>query len=100
MMERAVTLLPLPDSPTIPIVSPGSSENETPSTALTTPSWVLKYVLRLFTSSIATAYSTAFGSRASRKPSPRKLTHRAVITIKSPGNNASHHCSVMVVLAS
>ncbi len=55
-MERAVTLLPLPDSPTIPIVSPASSENETPSTALTTPSWVLKWVLRLFTSSIATVY--------------------------------------------
>jgi hypothetical protein len=58
MMERAVTLLPLPDSPTIPIVSPASSENETPSTALTTPSWVLKCVLRLFTSSIATGYSS------------------------------------------
>src|ERR671913_1379645 len=58
MMERAVTLLPLPDSPTIPKVSPASSENETPSTALTTPSWVLKYVLRLFTSSIATGYSS------------------------------------------
>src|SRR5688500_6187814 len=58
MMERAVTLLPLPDSPTIPIVSPASSENETPSTALTTPSWVRKCVLRLFTSSIATGYSS------------------------------------------
>src|SRR5215208_4069741 len=58
MMERAVTLLPLPDSPTIHIVSPASSENETPSTALTTPSWVLKCVLRLFTSSIATGYSS------------------------------------------
>ena len=53
MIESAVTLLPLPDSPTIPNVSPASSENETPSTALTTPSWVLKCVLRLFTSSIA-----------------------------------------------
>ena len=53
MTESAVTLLPLPDSPTIPNVSPGSREYETPSTALTTPSWVLKCVLRLFTSSIA-----------------------------------------------
>ncbi len=58
MMERAVTLLPLPDSPTIPSVSPASSENETPSTAFTTPSWVLKWVLRLFTSSIATGYAS------------------------------------------
>src|ERR671911_162024 len=55
MMLSAVTLLPLPDSPTIPNVSPGSSEQETPSTAFTTPSWVLKWVLRLLTSSIATA---------------------------------------------
>src|SRR5918998_409729 len=55
MMESEVTLLPLPDSPTIPNVSPGSRENDTPSTALTTPSWVLKCVLRLLTSSIATA---------------------------------------------
>ena len=31
------TLLPQPDSPTIPSVSPGSTANETPSTALTTP---------------------------------------------------------------
>jgi hypothetical protein len=41
-IQSAVTLFPLPDSPTIPNVSPGSSEKETPSTALTTPSWVLK----------------------------------------------------------
>src|SRR5918994_261403 len=58
MTESAVTLFPLPDSPTIPSVSPGSSEKETPSTALTTPSWVLKCVLRLLTSSIATGYSS------------------------------------------
>jgi len=38
--ERAVTLLPLPDSPTIPSVSPLSNENDTPWTALTTPARV------------------------------------------------------------
>ena len=32
-----VTLLPQPDSPTIPSVSPGSTAKETPSTAWTTP---------------------------------------------------------------
>src|SRR5919112_1576948 len=58
IMERAVTLFPPPDSPTIPNVSPASSEKETPSTALTVPSWVLKWVLRLFTSSIATGYAS------------------------------------------
>ena len=33
MIESAVTLLPQPDSPTMPSVSPGASENDTPSTA-------------------------------------------------------------------
>jgi hypothetical protein len=41
-VQSAMTLLPLPDSPAIPNVSLGSSEKETPSTALTTPSWVFK----------------------------------------------------------
>src|SRR5918998_6704980 len=57
IMLSAVTLLPLPDSPTIPRVSPGSREKETPSTAFTIPSCVLKWVFRLFTSSITT-YAT------------------------------------------
>jgi len=33
----AVTLLPQPDSPTIPSVSPGAMSNETPLTAWTIP---------------------------------------------------------------
>ena len=33
MIESAVTLLPQPDSPTIPSVSPGNTSNDTPSTA-------------------------------------------------------------------
>src|SRR6266852_3352141 len=50
MTLRAVTDLPLPDSPTMPSVSPGLSSNETPSTALTSPSLVLKTVWRSCTS--------------------------------------------------
>src|SRR3954463_8211038 len=50
MIVRQVTLLPEPDSPTIPRVWPLSTENETPSTARTTPSSVLKYVFRSLTS--------------------------------------------------
>jgi len=46
-----VTLLPEPDSPTIPSTSPWPSVNETPSTARTTPSSVLKETLRSRTSS-------------------------------------------------
>src|SRR5688500_8137210 len=37
MMESAVTLLPQPDSPTMPRVRPGSSLKSTPSTARTSP---------------------------------------------------------------
>lgn len=68
-MERAVTLLPEPDSPTIPSVWPSSSVKETPSTALTTPSGVLKCVLRLLTSSSATALLYRFPPRCARLPS-------------------------------
>ena len=46
--ECAVTLLPQPDSPTSPSVSPGLMSNVTPSTARTTPSWVKKWVLQVF----------------------------------------------------
>ena len=46
-----LTLLPEPDSPTMPSVSPGSIEYDTPSTAFTTPSSVLKCTLRSLTSS-------------------------------------------------
>src|SRR5437870_4692534 len=47
---RKVTLLPEPDSPTTPSVSPGETVNETPSTALTRPSSVSKCTLRSLTS--------------------------------------------------
>jgi hypothetical protein len=43
---RLATLLPEPDSPTMPRVSPLPSSKETPSTALTIPSSVLKWTLR------------------------------------------------------
>src|SRR5918911_5260014 len=50
-----VTLLPDPDSPTTPSVSPGEMASETPSTAFTTPSSVGKWTLRSFTSSRGSA---------------------------------------------
>jgi hypothetical protein len=49
--ESDVTLLPQPDSPTMASVSPRPTENDTPSTARTTPSRVKKCVFRLCTSS-------------------------------------------------
>ena len=53
MIERQVTLFPQPDSPTIASVFPFSTENDSPSTAWTTPSSVLKDVFRSRTSSRA-----------------------------------------------
>ncbi len=51
MIVRQVTLLPQPDSPTMPRVCPFSTEKLTPSTALTMPSSVRKCVFRSRTSS-------------------------------------------------
>ena len=50
MTASELTLLPEPDSPTMPSVSPGWTENETPSTALTMPSSVVKWTRRSLTS--------------------------------------------------
>src|SRR2546425_2898965 len=49
MSERAVTVLPQPDSPTSPSVSPAASSKDTPSTARTTPSRVKNCVCRSLT---------------------------------------------------
>src|SRR6185503_18815950 len=50
MMLSAVTLLPQPDSPTIPSVRPRSSLKSTPSTARTSPASVSKTVRSPLTS--------------------------------------------------
>ena len=68
-----VTLLPEPDSPTMPSVSPSDTENETPSTARTRPSSVLKLTLRLFTSS-----SGSLMSLTNRPPSGRHQAGRTL----------------------
>src|SRR5205814_1432514 len=51
MTDIIVTLLPEPDSPTMPSTSPSSTWKETPSTALTMPSSVRNRTLRSLTSS-------------------------------------------------
>src|SRR5437868_4443787 len=68
MIVRQVTLLPEPDSPTMPRVWPLSTLNETPSTARTTPSSVLKYVFRSLTSSSAISRSSDAEKRARAAP--------------------------------
>ena len=52
---RKETLLPDPDSPTTPSVSPRAMENVTPSTALTSPSSVGNWTFRSLTSSSGSA---------------------------------------------
>ena len=50
-MDMAVTVLPQPDSPTRPRVSPGARSKLTPPTALTRPRAPVKLTVRSFTSS-------------------------------------------------
>ena len=47
MTDITVTLLPEPDSPTMPSTSPGATSNETPSTARTSPSSVRNETLQV-----------------------------------------------------
>src|SRR5262245_12147590 len=72
MTVRKLTLLPEPDSPTMPSVSPGWIENETPSTALTIPSSVGKWTRRSLTSrsGSAIAPTVPLAGRISRVPHP------------------------------
>ena len=51
MIERDSTVLPEPDSPTMPKVLPRSTDSETPSTARTVPRVVRKAVWRSSTTS-------------------------------------------------
>src|SRR5438105_907488 len=60
MIDRLVTDLPEPDSPTTASVSPVFSANETSSTDLTTPASVKKWVRRCFTCNNGTAVCAAF----------------------------------------
>src|SRR5260221_70656 len=69
-MLSAVTLFPLPDSPTTASVSPAWSANDTPSTARTMPSSVKKWVWSSRTSSRASLNSRLPSSFASPHRSP------------------------------
>src|SRR5438128_182112 len=67
-MERAVTLLPHPLSPTMPTVCPGSTSNEMPSTARTLPSSSSKRTRRSRTAITGAAFEASLrsGMRISR----------------------------------
>src|SRR5690606_36529112 len=59
MTEKPVIVLPEPDSPTRPTISPADTLRSTPSTAFTTPPWVKKWVRRPRTSSTGVACPVA-----------------------------------------
>ena len=96
MMDSAAIVLPDPLSPTTPSVSPWRMRKLTPSTALTTPSRVKKWVLRSTTSSrgvssrsgVARAIdqSPMRGSRESRNPSPIRVKPSIVSATRIAGN--------------
>src|SRR6476660_5739295 len=69
-IDIAVTDLPQPDSPTMPMVWPASTWNETPSTARTTPSSVAKCVCKFSTSNSAIRLDPLGQPRVERIPQP------------------------------
>ncbi len=86
-MEKPVTVLPEPDSPTRPSTLPRWMEKETSSTAFTTPPRVKKCVRRLRTSSVGVAMRHFFsrGFSTSRSWSPTRLIETMVISSAMPG---------------
>ena len=79
MIDSAVTLLPQPDSPTMPSVRPASSVKLTPSTAANSPSSVAKCVRRSRTSS-----SAVIACRVRLEARDLLLDHRAVGDARGP----------------
>src|SRR2546421_8619626 len=75
---RNPTLLPEPDSPTTPSVSPEASEKEMPSTALTRPSSVGKCTFRFLTSRRGSATPYLLTDRLRTHPVPARRDAEAV----------------------
>ena len=94
MSDKAVTVLPEPDSPTSPTICPRPTSKETSSSTRTWPRSPWNSVRRLRTLStlsaaIAGAQPFMEGSRASRSPSPTKLNASTAIRIATPGATAT-----------
>ena len=84
MIDSAVIVLPLPDSPTMPRHSPGSTARDTPSTACTTDAAQLDLRLQVFNGQQCRHRRCSLTSNASRNASPMKLTAMTMITINAP----------------
>ena len=88
MIDSAVIVLPQPDSPTMPSVSPSSTCSDTPSTACTTPflSWISVRRSSICKSATISPYRRCSRvSNASRSASPMKLNEMQVRMISTPG---------------
>ena len=96
-MDRAVTDLPQPVSPTNPRISPLARVKPTSSKTRDTPRYVVKVMDRFLISSMASPgvlmirYRLMRGSRTSRKASPRMLNPTTVNRMNNPGKVAYHH---------
>src|SRR6266567_6413019 len=75
IMDSAVTLLPQPDSPTIPTVSPACTDRLTPSTARVMPSSVTNWVRRSSTRRSASTMSHPPGE-ARIEPVAQPVAHQ------------------------
>ena len=93
MIDSAVIVLPQPDSPTMPSVSPGRPRSVTPSTACTVPLAQLDLGVQVGRSPVPEATSRrqpfyrrcSRVSNASRSASPMKLNAMQVRMIAMPG---------------
>src|SRR5262245_1585312 len=87
MIESALTLLPQPDSPTMPSVRPASSSKLTPSTARNSPASVAKCVLSSLTSSNFIfddrAVGDAGGAGLRRQAAPERLVALEALAVEA-----------------
>ncbi len=92
---RRVTVFPEPDSPTRPSASPGSTSNETPSTACTAPR--ARSELDPKVAHLHERLAGHSGLSRSASPSASSDSPSAVKTTATPGNVESCQCVVRYV---
>src|SRR6185312_921985 len=85
-IEKPVTVLPEPDSPTRPRTSPGATSKSTPSTALATPSLVKKCVRRLRTLSAA-----VIADRSSKIPGVQHVAQMVAREVDADDGDRQRH---------
>ena len=84
-IESAVTLLPQPDSPTMPSTSRGASVSDIRSTACTVPVVRVEADREVLDLEQRLRQRSVFGSRTSRSPSPSRLNASAATRSRARG---------------